>query len=202
MEIRPEFEDIKTYEEFIQYYWYRSELQQICKEHGIDHSGGKIELNQRIAEYYKGNIIKPVRGIQVKKQNVELTLDTKILESGFAMRSEYREFFGKQLGVKNFHFTADMAAALKKVRQSKDEEFTVRDLMNVYLGTSDYAVYDKRSCQWNQFVKDFCSDPRNAKMKDKLKKAACLWKLVRQSKGEKVYTSALLEKYKEELRDV
>lgn len=199
MEKRPDFKDIKTYEEFIQYYWYRSELQQICKEYGIDHAGGKIELNHRIQEYFKGNIIKPIRRTSVKKQDVELTLDTKLLESGFAMRTEYRAFFAEQLGVKNFHFTADMAAAIKKVRQTKDTEFTVRDLMDVYLGKSDYASYDKSSCQWNQFVKDFCNDPQNALMENKLKKAAALWKIVRQSKEQKVYSRELLEKYEKEL---
>lgn len=202
MENRPAFEDIKTFEEFIQYYWYRDELQQICRAHGIDHSGGKIELNHRIAEFYKGNIIAPVRRTTVKKQNVPLTPETRLLESGFAMRSEYRDFFGEQLGVKKFRFTADMAAAVKKVRQTKDKNFTVRDLMDVYLGKSDYATYDKSSCQWNQFVKDFYADPINADIDQKQKKVTALWKLVRQSKDEKVYSRELLIKYQKELENM
>ena len=32
---RPNFNDIQSFDEFKQYYWYRDELKQICKEHGI-----------------------------------------------------------------------------------------------------------------------------------------------------------------------
>ena len=58
---RPEFDDIKDYEEFIKYYWYRDELIRICKEHGLKASGTKIELNNVIhilifILYFFGNI--------------------------------------------------------------------------------------------------------------------------------------------------
>ena len=42
---RPNFNDIQSFDEFKQYYWYRDELKQICKEHGITHTGTKTELN-------------------------------------------------------------------------------------------------------------------------------------------------------------
>lgn len=196
MKKRPTFVEIKSYEEFIKYYWYLSELKDICKIKGIDTSGGKIDLNHRIEEYYKGFIIKPMKKTTVKKQDVELTVKTRLLESGFAMRTQYREFFGEVLGVKNFHFTADMAAVLKKVRTEKDVEFTVQDLIDVYTGKSDYARYDTSSCQWNKFVKAFCEDPQNAALPNKLKTAAKVWKRVRESDQEKIYTPELMKQYR------
>ena len=42
---RPEFDDIKDYEEFSRYYWYREELIGICKAHGLKSDGSKIELS-------------------------------------------------------------------------------------------------------------------------------------------------------------
>ena len=45
---RPNFNDIQSFDEFKQYYWYRDELKQICKEHGITHTGTKTELNDNI----------------------------------------------------------------------------------------------------------------------------------------------------------
>lgn len=92
MNTRPSFDTICSYEEFQQYYWYLADLQQICKSKGIDHKGNKIELNERIKQYYQGIIIKPQKCTAIKKTNVPLTLDMKLLENGFAMRSEYREF--------------------------------------------------------------------------------------------------------------
>ena len=45
---RPNFNDIQSFDEFKQYYWYHDELKQICKEHGITHTGTKTELNDNI----------------------------------------------------------------------------------------------------------------------------------------------------------
>ena len=57
MNNRPPFTEIKSFEEFSKYYWYREELQKICRSLGIDASGIKAELNHNIKEDFKGNII-------------------------------------------------------------------------------------------------------------------------------------------------
>ncbi len=36
----------------------------------------------------------------------------------------------------------------------EDLNFTIKDMLNVYYGKSDYAKYDKSVCEWNQFLKD------------------------------------------------
>jgi hypothetical protein len=197
--MRPEFKEMKSYKEFSKYYWYRKELQQICKKIGIEYNGNKTELNNYIKEYFDGNIIKHKKKANIKKTNENLTLDTKLLEFGFALRNEYRDFFGNQVGIKNFKYTADMAAALKKVRQTKDKNFTVKDLIDVYLGKSDYARFDNSSCQWNKFYQDFCKDDLSNGFFNKMKAASILWKKVRDSDLEKVYSRKLYEKYKNEL---
>ena len=45
---RPLFDEIKSFQEFSKYYWYREELQKICREHGIDAGGMKADLNHNI----------------------------------------------------------------------------------------------------------------------------------------------------------
>lgn len=47
-EIRPEFGEIKSFEEFNKYYWYREELSQICKSLGLEYKGTKQDLNHII----------------------------------------------------------------------------------------------------------------------------------------------------------
>ena len=42
---RPDFSEIKDFDEFCKYYWYREELIKICKELGLKASGSKIDLN-------------------------------------------------------------------------------------------------------------------------------------------------------------
>lgn len=196
MRDRPDFTTIKTYQEFSQYYWYRAELADICKRLGKEHSGVKKELEAQIKQYFAGNVAqKKVRLKTKKEKDVELTLDTPLLTCGFAFNTRFREFFAQQTGSSSFKFTADMAAAWRKVKAEKDVEFTLRDMLAIYQGQSTYAKYDNTSCQWNQFVKDFCADKNNAAFQQKLKVAAILWQKVKHSTASKVYHQQLVKNY-------
>ena len=194
MNARPQFKDISSFEEFSKYYWYREELKKICKALGLDSSGMKAELNRVIEEYFKGNRIvsktvsKPKnRAAASNAASGQLTLNTGLVACGFKFSQRARDFFSSQTGIKNFKFNADMVATVKKVKETGDESFTLGDLLDVYYGKKTYARYDKVSLQWNKFVQDFCADPATAAFPNKLKSAAALWKIVRDSARPKVY---------------
>ncbi len=194
MKNRPNFKKIKSYSEFEKYYWYRQELIQICKSLDIDYSGTKKELNNAIKEYFKGNFIKKKKLIKTTKKTTDsLTLDTKLLECNFAFNQKFRDFFKGKTGIKNFKFNTDMIATAKKVKQDGDVSFTLEDMLDVYYGKCEYAKYDHSSCQWNQFYKDFCADPSNSIFNNKLKVASILWKIVRDSTNDKIYTKNIVE---------
>ena len=198
MERRPAFEEIKTYEEFSKYYWYREELVVICKGLGICVTGYKAELNERIEAYFKGKpsqIKKCHRKRAAKKTVTELSLETGLIECDFRFSQRCRDFFSEETGIKNFKFNADMVASARKVRETGDMAFTLGDLLDIYYGRKSYAQYDKISLQWNKFVKDFCADPATTQFPNKLKVAARLWKEVRESTREKIYKHELLEEF-------
>jgi hypothetical protein len=203
MSERPDFKDIKTYNEFKKYYWYREELKQICKKLNIDYIGQKIELNHNIEEYFKGNLIKKTRKAKTNKiVTTEITLNTKLLDCNFSCSQRFREFFSKQTGKNPFKFNTDMVATSKKVKEDNDKDFTLRDMLDVYYGKLVYAKYDKSSCQWNKFLKDFCEDKNNSKFKNKLKVASILWSIVRESTEEKIYTQELVENNYDKIKDI
>ena len=194
--LRPVFSEIKTYEEFSQYYWYREELQKICKQLGIDASGMKADLNHNIEEYFKGNLIRKTTkktSASKKSEDVPLTLDTSLIECNFRFSQRMRDFFSEQTGIKNFKFNTDMVATAKKVRETNDTTVTLGDLLDIYYGRKIYATYDKSCLQWNKFVQDFCADPATEIFPNKLQAAARLWKTIRESTREKVYKHELLE---------
>ena len=194
-ETRPEFDKITSFEEFNKYYWYREELSKICKLLGLEYKGTKQELNHIIEEYFKGNLIKK-SSIKNKKKQVEtITLDTPLLECGFSFNAYFREYFSILTNVSPFKFTADMATAWRKVKKENDLSFTIKDMLKVYYGESEYAKYDNSVCQWNQFLKDFCSDENSQNYSNKLKVASILWKEVRNSKNQKIYSKDLLNEY-------
>ena len=200
-DIRPDFKDIKSFEEFNRYYWYREELSQICKSLGLEYRSTKQELNHIIEQYFKRNRIeKSVRKVN-KKQAEAITLNTPLLECGFSFNQKFREYFSVVTGVDPFKFNANMATAWRKVKAENDLNFTIQDMLKVYYGESDYAKYDHSVCQWNQFLKDFCSDEFSDFYSNKLKVAAILWKEVKDSTNEKIYSRQLLDDYRYKIKE-
>ena len=198
---RADFINIKSFEEFNRYYWYRKKLSQICKSLGLEYRGTKQELNHIIEQYFKGNRIeKSVRKVN-KKQAEAITLNTSLLECGFSFNQKFREYFSVVTGVDPFKFNANMATAWRKVKAENDLNFTIQDMLKVYYGESDYAKYDHSVCQWNQFLKDFCSDEFSDFYSNKLKVAAILWKEVRDSTNEKTYSRQLLDEYRYKIEE-
>ncbi len=198
---RPEFDSIKDYAEFSKYYWYRDELIKICKAHGLKADGNKIELNKVIEAYFSGEKILPEKkSTKTHKVTItELTLDTGLIACGFTFGNRFREFFKQQTGKENFKFNVDMVATAKAVKESGDENFTLGDLLDIYYGQKSYATYDKSTLQWNKFVKDFSEDEATKVFPERLKAAAALWKIVRESDMKKEYSHDLLEKYKDDI---
>ena len=194
-ENRPSFKDIKSFEEFNKYYWYREELSQICKSLGLEYRCTKKELNYIIEQYFKGNKIEKTFSKGKKNQSEAITLETSLLNCGFSFNQKFRDYFSAVTGVSPFKFNADMATAWRKVKSDNDKEFTIQDMIKIYYGESDYAKYDNSTCQWNQFLKDFCEDEHSNNYSNKLKVAAILWKEVRNSKNEKIYSKQLLNEY-------
>ena len=200
-EKRPDFGDIKSFEEFNRYYWYREALSQICKFLGLEYRGTKQELNHIIEHYFKGNRIeKSVRKVN-KKQAEAITLNTSLLECGFSFNQKFREYFSVVTGVDPFKFNANMATAWRKVKAENDLNFTIQDMLKVYYGGLDYAKYDHSVCQWNKFLKYFCSDEFSDFYSNKLKVAAILWKEVRDSTNEKIYSRQLLDEYRYKIEE-
>ena len=193
---RPQFEDIKSYDEFIKYYWYLEELKAICKALHLEYIGGKAELNNVIKSYFDGVII-PHKPKAAFKSNIEtLTLETRLIDCGFTFGQRFRDFYIQVTGDKNFKFTADMVATVKAVKEKQDNGFTLGDLLDVKLGKKAYKKFDNSSCQWNRFLKDFCADEINDIYPNKLKAASKFWAILRSSDLPKVYSREFIEKCK------
>ena len=198
---RPNFKDIHSFEEFNCYYWYREELSQICKSLELEYQCTKNELNFIIEQYFKGNKITRNLNKDIKTQTDVITLETPLLYCGFSFNQKFLDYFSAVTGISPFKFSANMATPCRKVKKDKDLNFTIKDMLNVYYGKSDYAKYDNSVCEWNQFLKDFCSDKSSLDYSNKLKVASILWKEVRNSKNEKKYSRELLDKYSRKVKE-
>ena len=200
-EKRPDFKDIHSFEDFNLYYWYREELSQICKSLGLEYRGTKQELNEIIHQYFLGNKIDKRVNKRKTKQVEDITLNTPLLHCAFSFNQKFRDYFSAVTGISPFKFNADMATAWRKVKKDKDITFTIQDMIKIYYGESDYAKYDSSACQWNQFLKDFCSDECSKFYLNKLKVASILWKEGKNSTNEKIYSRELLNKYEHKVME-
>ena len=198
---RPNFKDIHSFEEFNCYYWYREELSQICKSLELEYQCTKKELNFIIEQYFKGNKITRNLNKDIKTQTDVITLETPLLYCGFSFNQKFRDYFSAVTGISPFKFSANMATAWRKVKKEKDSNFTIQDMIKIYYGESDYAKYDSSTCQWNQFLKDFCLDECSNFYSNKLKVASILWKEVKNSTNEKMYTKELLKEYEHKVKE-
>lgn len=196
---RPRFEDIKTYGEFSEYYWYRAELSAICKSLGLEYLGDKAELERIIAAWFDGVKILHKPRKAVKATTKELTLDTPLIDCGFTFGQRFRDFYIAQTGDENFRFTADTVATARTVKANGDRSFTLGDLLEVKRGNKTYVAFDNSSCRWNKFLKDFCADPANGIYPDKLKTASKFWALLRESNEPKTYSRTFIDKNKDKI---
>jgi hypothetical protein len=188
--------DIKNYHlsqnEFESMYFYKTELQTICRNLNLNTSGTKFDLNQRIIKYLNHDPQTNGPSSQHNGITTDLKLSTKII-NGVKLNQQLRNFMANYYGKETFKFSKEMAVTFRETKANNDSSITIQTLIDINDGkVSVNTDKDDASYQWNQFVKDFCADPATKPIQNKLKSAAILWKLVK-TKADKRYSHNLLK---------
>lgn len=178
--------------EFERTYYYKAELVALCRQLGLPLTGTKAELNSYVRKYLTGVPTAQIRPARRKQKcrsltYQEISLTTKLVNSGFSFNDEARRWFADYFGVKKFSFSKRMAVIKRKVEAEHDCQFTVGDLIQqMQIGTqSEAAPAEEATYQWNNFVRAFFQDPATAQYRQRLKVAAILWKKYGQLLGRK-----------------
>ena len=124
------FTDKMTVAEFNLHYWYKAELQDICRRHGLSPDGTKAELEQAIRAFISDEVHNNERAktTRMRKSAVSrnpVSLQTRLINDGFKFNDEARKFFADYFGVAKFSFTKAMAVALREAEKNQDFEMTV-----------------------------------------------------------------------------
>ena len=100
---RPNFGDIKTGEEFNQWYWLKAEMVEICKRAGLPATGRKFDLRDRImyALDHDGNLKPEPKKKKTKSKfnwaKSELSLET-IITDNVSFGPNFRRFMKSRIG--------------------------------------------------------------------------------------------------------
>jgi len=169
------------------YYWLKEELLQFCKKNGIPASGKKLEILARIEVFLKtGKIGKPKkkkRGKSRADSEKPLSLDTPVIN--FKSDQKTREFFESAIGP-HFHFTAH----LNQFRRENDN-LTYGDLVSEWLAEKErrkngsYRAKIMKSCEYNQFIRDFFADENN--QGKSFQDAVAAWNEIKKKHGPRKY---------------
>ena len=205
--VRPDFNKNMRIKDFQSYYWYKTELQQICKKHCLPITRTKAELTAYIIKLLVGvpvSKIEATRKIRRKGtlKSGSITPNTNILASGFSLNNEARAFFKAYYGLSQFSFKKSMAIKMRAIETTQDKTATVKDLMDVYEHPYENLVTnaEEQTYQWNDFVKTFMADDYTKVYRERMTVASILWARVRDSNQPKHYSQGLLKQYQSDIR--
>jgi hypothetical protein len=190
-EKRPALNNSISLKDFKDFYWLKEELISFCKKNEITHSGGKIEITNRIIHFLEtGDKVKPGNIIGSRKSiskfdwsKEKLSLDTLITDN-YKNTENVRSFFSNVIG-SHFKFNA---LFMRWMKQNVGEtlETAVAEWNRIYLMKNDESYESEIDPQfeYNTYMRDFLKDNPHLSAADARK----YWMLKRNLRGSKKYT--------------
>ena len=186
---RPILDNKISVENFKDFYWLKVELVDFCRKVGINSSGGKIEISNRIINYLEnGKVVetKTIRKAKLPKPTAPISKDTII---GIEYRSykEKKEFLKSVIGSK-FHFTVHLLDYFKINTGKK----TYGDLINEWYKEQgwkkdpNYVKEIAPQFEYNTYIRDFMNDNPEKSLKDAIK----YWKIIKSKPGNNKYSKS------------
>lgn len=178
---RPEFENIKSGDEFNKWYWLKEEMVEICKRSGLPYTGRKFALRDRIMYALdNGGKLKPEPKKRRAKSNFNwakatLTLATRITDN-VSFGPNFRRFMKSQVG-ERFSCHSDFMDWVKK-NTGKTLENAVEEYIRLEKRKEDPDFKRKiaDNNMFNQYTRDFMKDNPN----ESLQNARKFWLLKKQ----------------------
>lgn len=185
MSERPKLTKELSRDEFLSYYYEKSELAAFCKEHGLPCSGAKIELTERIAQFLQtGEIVKPLGLKRRCSQTIEeITADT-IIQSDYVCSQKSREFFKAAIG-RGFSFNVRFQDWLKQ-NVGKTHADAVEAYKKILSDMKGKQTEIGSQFEYNTYIRDFFADNDGKTLDD----AITCWKHKRDQKGHNRYERA------------
>lgn len=168
--------------DFQQYYYLKEELISFCKEIGLQTTGSKADLIQRIVIFLDtGERIKKV-AIRPQTSTCLITLET-VIEKDFICSERHRQFYKEQIGP-SFSFLVPFQNWLKTnagktYQESIEAYYQIREEKKIKKNSIDQQF------EYNTYIRDFFLDNKEKSLQDAIK----CWKYKKSLKGHHKYES-------------
>lgn len=190
---RPRLDKDISLDDYLNYYWLKSELVSFCRKVGINTDGWKLEIHERIVEYLttkkidkkSENVSKPK-----SKDDSDLTLYT-VVGPGFKRNPQTTAFF-KSIDSR-FHYSV----RLNQYIRDNVGKVTYGDIINQWKKEYEEkkkgikTTPDLPQCEYNQFIKDFLADNKDRGFKE----AVTAWNVKKSMRGDNIYHREELSLY-------
>jgi len=168
-------------ETFKNFYYLKEELISFCRQEGLQTTGGKIELTNRIAHYLDTGEKLSAKIKSKPTSYIEtITADT-LIENDFVCSEKHRAFFKRIIG-NSFSFNISFQKWLKA-----NAGKTYRDAIEAYHGIladkkKSKTTIDKQF-EYNSYIRDFFADNKGKTLDEAIK----CWKYKKGLQGHNKY---------------
>ena len=170
-------------QEFLDTYIMKEELQQFCKQEGLQSHGSKIELTEIIAHYLETGERIRLRKRAYKDIDEAITLDA-LIQLPFSFSEKKRAFFQQYLG-DSFRFAVVFQRWIKN-----HEGSTYQEAINAYPKLMDQYKQNRkvidRQFEYNTYIRDFFENNKGYSLKD----AIICWKYKKAMAGSHHYEAS------------
>lgn len=163
------------------YYYLKEELVLFCKELGLQTTGGKLELINRLSHYLDtGEKLSQKNAKQKAVITKEITLDT-LIEENFVCSEKHRAFYQEKIG-SGFSFNVIFQKWLKQHTGSTYRE-SIDAYYKIQTDKKNRPTTIDKQFEYNTYIRDFFADNKDKS----LEQAIQCWNYKKSVKGNHRY---------------
>ena len=181
MSERPELSRDISAEVFRNYYYLKEELVKFCRKYGLQTTGSKQELTDRIAYFLETGKKKSASSKRIQAESIGEITENTLIEANIVCSEKHRAFFKERIG-KTFSFNVAFQKWLKS-----NAGKTYADAIQAYYAILEEkkkskTVIDKQF-EYNTYIRDFFADNNGMSLENAIK----CWKYKKSLKGHNRY---------------
>ena len=166
---------------FQNYYYLKEELVLFCKQNGLQSTGSKLELTERIATFLKTGEKQSTKKIKTKRIVLTEIEDNTLIENPFICSEQHRAFFKSKIG-QSFSFNVTFQKWLKNNSGKRYSDAIQAYYEIIREKKNNNTVIDKQF-EYNTYIRDFFKENKGKSLKEAIR----CWNYKKSKQGSNQY---------------